>query len=122
MAAGTLKLVKTLIIAAKVVGFDETTLRSGAAGEKKFVHGAFTDGSRCSTSAPGRWRPSRTSGSSPISPGSRSLTVRQLLPHDMEDISGHQACLSHILRDLQDCAESYPASTGPPRPRKPSAL
>ena len=35
MAAGTLKLVKTLIIAAKVVGFDETTLRSGAAGEKK---------------------------------------------------------------------------------------
>ena len=42
MAAGTLKLIKTLIIAAKVVGFDETTLRSGAAGEKKFVHGAFT--------------------------------------------------------------------------------
>ena len=42
MAAGTLKLIKTLIIAAKVVGFDETTLRSGAAGEKKYVHGAFT--------------------------------------------------------------------------------
>ena len=32
MADGTFKLVKTLIIAAKVVGFDETTLRSGAAG------------------------------------------------------------------------------------------
>ena len=34
--------VTTLIIAAKVVGFDETTLRSAAVGEKKFVHGAFT--------------------------------------------------------------------------------
>jgi hypothetical protein len=26
-----------------VAGFDETTLRSGAAGEKKYVHGAFTE-------------------------------------------------------------------------------
>ena len=42
MAAGVVKLIKMLIIASKVVGFDETTLRSGAAGEKKFVHGAFT--------------------------------------------------------------------------------
>jgi transposase len=42
MAAGTVMLIKTLLIAAKVVGFDETTLRSGAAGEKKYVHGAFT--------------------------------------------------------------------------------
>ena len=43
MAAGTVRLIKTLLIAAKVVGFDETTLRSGAAGEKKYVHGAFTE-------------------------------------------------------------------------------
>ena len=43
MAAGAVKLIKTLLIAARVVGFDETTLRSGAAGEKKFVHGAFTE-------------------------------------------------------------------------------
>jgi hypothetical protein len=26
-----------------VAGFDETTLRSGPAGEKKYVHGAFTE-------------------------------------------------------------------------------
>ena len=43
MAAGTVKLIKTLLIASRVVGFDETTLRSGAAGEKKYVHGAFTE-------------------------------------------------------------------------------
>ena len=57
MAAGTLKLVKTLIIAAKVVGFDETTLRSGAAGEKKFVHGAFTGRYSLFHLGAGRWRP-----------------------------------------------------------------
>ena len=43
MAAGVVKLIKTLIIASRVVGFDETTLRSGAAGQKKYVHGAFTE-------------------------------------------------------------------------------
>ena len=26
-----------------MAGFDETTLRSGPAGEKKYVHGAFTE-------------------------------------------------------------------------------
>ena len=57
MAAGTVRLIKTLLIAAKVVGFDETTLRSGAAGEKKYVHGAFTERYSRSTSAPGPWKP-----------------------------------------------------------------
>ena len=32
-----------LIAAWPVAGFDETTLRSGPAGEKKYVHGAFTE-------------------------------------------------------------------------------
>src|SRR5487761_1528937 len=31
------------LAAAPVAGFDETTLRSGPAGEKKYVHGAFTE-------------------------------------------------------------------------------
>ena len=37
------RLIRTLIAAAPVAGFDETTLRSGPAGEKKYVHGAFTE-------------------------------------------------------------------------------
>ena len=36
-------LIRELIAAAPVAGFDETTLRSGPAGEKKYVHGAFTE-------------------------------------------------------------------------------
>ena len=36
-------LIKTLITAAAVAGFDETTLRAGAKGTKKFVQGAFTE-------------------------------------------------------------------------------
>ena len=46
-AAGLVKdpvaLVRVLIAASPVAGFDETTLRSGPAGEKKYVHGAFTE-------------------------------------------------------------------------------
>ena len=38
-----MRLIRTLIAAAPVAGFDETTLRSGPAGEKKYVHGAFTE-------------------------------------------------------------------------------
>ena len=30
-------------------------------------------------------------------------------------VGGHQICCAHILRDLQDAAEVYPASTGPSR-------
>ena len=38
-----IKLIRTLITAAHVAGFDETTLRAGPAGEKKYVLGAFTE-------------------------------------------------------------------------------
>jgi transposase len=43
LAAGVVRLIRALITAAPVAGFDETTLRSGPAGEKKYVHGAFTE-------------------------------------------------------------------------------
>lgn len=42
-AADVVKLIKTLITAAHVAGFDETTLRCGPAGKKKYVLGAFTE-------------------------------------------------------------------------------
>ena len=44
LAAEVVRLIRALITAAAVAGFDETTLRSGQAGEKKYVHGAFTGG------------------------------------------------------------------------------
>jgi transposase len=43
LAGDVVRLIRTLITAAPVAGFDETTLRSGPAGAKKYVHGAFTD-------------------------------------------------------------------------------
>ena len=43
LAGEVVALIRTLITAADVAGFDETTLRSGPAGEKKYVHGAFTE-------------------------------------------------------------------------------
>ena len=30
-----------------------------------------------------------------------------------EHIAGNQACLSHLLRDIEDCAESYPGAVWP---------
>ena len=30
-----------------------------------------------------------------------------------KNISGHQACVQHLLRDLQDCAETYPDTIWP---------
>jgi transposase len=43
LAADVVRLIRALITAAPVAGFDETTLRSGPTGEKKYVHGAFTE-------------------------------------------------------------------------------
>jgi transposase len=43
LAADVVALIRALITASAVAGFDETTLRSGPAGEKKYVHGAFTE-------------------------------------------------------------------------------
>ena len=42
LVADVVALIRALITASPVAGFDETTLRSGPAGEKKYVHGAFT--------------------------------------------------------------------------------
>jgi hypothetical protein len=114
MAAGTVKLIKTLLIAAKVVGFDETTLRSGAAGEKKFVHGAFTE--RYSLFHLGA-RSLETMTDFGILPDFAGIAVTDRYGNyfhtSWKNISGHQACVQHLLRDLQDCEETYPGTHWP---------
>ena len=45
--ADVVKLIKTLITAAAVAGFDETTLRRGPAGTKRYVLAAVTSCARC---------------------------------------------------------------------------
>ncbi len=114
MAAGTIKLIKTLLIASRVAGFDETTLRSGAAGEKKYVHGAFTE--RCSLFHLGT-RSLETMKDFGVLPDFTGIAVTDRYGNyfhtTWKNISGHQACTAHILRDLQDCAETYPDAIWP---------
>ena len=114
LAAEVVRLIRTLITAAAVAGFDETTLRSGPAGEKKYVHGAFTEeysafwlGARSLDSMAGAG----------ILPGFAGIVVSDRYQNYFhprwEHIAGNQACLSHLLRDYQDCAESYPGAVWP---------
>ena len=107
-------LIRELIAAAPVAGFDETTLRSGPAGEKKYVHGAFTE--ECSAFWLGT-RSLDTTEDAGILPGFAGIAVsdryQNYFSSRWERIAGNQACLSHLLRDFGDCAESYPGAIWP---------
>jgi transposase len=114
LAADVIKLIKTLITAAHVAGFDETTLRAGPAGQKMYVHGAFTEqlslfflGARTLASM-------REFG---ILPRFRGVIVSDRYVNyfsgDWKHIAGNQACLAHLLRDYQDAAETYPGAIWP---------
>ena len=107
-------LIRELITAAPVAGFDETTLRSGPAGEKKYVHGAFTE--RLSAF----WLGARSLDSmeeAGILPGFAGIVVSDRYQNYFSprwtNIVGNQACLSHLLRDYEDCAETYPGAVWP---------
>ena len=114
LAAEVVRLIRTLITAAAVAGFDETTLRSGAAGEKKYVHGAFTE------EYSAFWLGARSLDSmanAGILPDFAGIVVSDRYQNYFhprwKHIAGNQACLSHLLRDYQDCAESYPGAVWP---------
>ena len=114
LAADVVRLIRTLITAAAVAGFDETTLRSGPAGEKKYVHGAFTE------EYSAFWLGTRSLDSmedAGILPGFAGIVVSDRYQNYFhprwEHIAGNQACAAHILRDYQDCAEAYPDAVWP---------
>jgi transposase len=114
LAAGTVALIRELIAAAPVAGFDETTLRAGPAGEKKYVHGAFTE--RYSAF----WLGTRgldTMEDAGILPDFAGIAVTDRYKNywnpRWEHILGHQACCAHLLRDFEDCAETYPGAVWP---------
>ena len=114
LAADVVRLIRALITAAAVAGFDETTLRSGPAGEKKYVHGAFTE------EYSAFWLGARSLDSmadAGILPGFAGIVVSDRYQNYFhprwEHIAGNQACLAHLLRDYQDCAETYPGAIWP---------
>ena len=127
-SADVVKLIKTLITAAHVAGFDETTLRCGPAGEKKYVLGAFTERYSLFFLGARTLESFRDFGILPdFARRSWSPTGTQNYFHaGWEHIAGNQACLAHILRDFEDAAESWPgrdlaragaAGTARPDPR-----
>jgi transposase len=114
LAADVVALIRALITAAPVAGFDETTLRSGPAGEKKYVHGAFTE------QYSAFWLGARSLAAmedAGILPGFAGILISDRYQNYFhprwEHIAGNQACLAHLLRDFEDCAESYPGAIWP---------
>jgi len=114
LAADVVRLIRALITAAPVAGFDETTLRSGPAGDKKYVHGAFTE------EYSAFWLGARSLDSmedAGILPDFAGIVVSDRYQNYFnprwKHIAGNQACLAHILRDYQDCAETCPDAVWP---------
>jgi transposase len=119
LVTDAVRLIRTLIAAAPVAGFDETTLRSGPAGEKKYVHGAFTE--LYSAFHLGT-RSIQTMKQAGILPSFTGIAVtdryKGYYSDTWDNFAGRQACTAHILRDFQDCAESYPGAGWPEQARR----
>jgi hypothetical protein len=108
------KLIRTLITAAYVAGFDETTLRCGPAGKRKHVLGAFTEAHSLFFLGRRTLKSFRDFG---ILSDFRGVVVSDRYVNyfhaSWENLAGHQACCAHLLRDYQDAAESWPGAIWP---------
>jgi transposase len=108
------QLIKTLITASYVAGFDETTLRCGPAGVKKYVLGAFTEMYSLFFLGQRTLESFRDFG---ILPDFGGVVVSDRYVnyfHDSwEHIAGHQACCAHLIRDFEDAAQCWPGTVWP---------
>jgi hypothetical protein len=108
-------LIKTLITAAHVAGFDETTVRAGAAGTKKYILSASTG--TCTLFALGG-RDIASFADFAVLPAFTGIAVHDRYalydhPSLTKSLAGHQLCCAHLLRDLADAAESHPSHHWP---------
>jgi hypothetical protein len=114
LVADATRLIRTLIAASPVAGFDETTLRSGPAGDKKYVHGAFTELYSAFWLGTRSLETMRKAGILPFFAGIVvSDRYRGYYSETWQNFAGHQARAAHIIRDFQDCAETYPGAAWP---------
>lgn len=105
---------------ADVVGFDETTLRVGPAGQGRYVlsastnlHALFVLGRRDLASFR-EFLLRRVTGT--VVHDRYSLYYHpefQFDPDTGTGVKDHQACCSHLLRDLEDAREAYPGALWP---------
>lgn len=106
--------IRSLITLAHVVGFDETTLRCGPAGTKKYVLSASTE--TATVYHLGR-RDLDSFAKAGILPSFAGVAVHDRYSNYFhprwEHLARHQACSSHLLRDFADAAESYPDAHWP---------
>jgi len=106
--------IKTLITAARVVGFDETTLRCGPAGAKKYVLSASTENATVYHLG---GRDLDSFAEAGILPAFAGVAVHDRYGNYFHsrwaNLAGHQACNSHLLRDFADAAETYPGQHWP---------
>jgi transposase len=106
--------IKTLITLAHVVGFDETTLRCGQAGEKKYVLSASTENA---TAYHLGGRDLDSFAEFGILPAFAGVAVHDRYANYFhprwDTLAGHQACAAHLLRDFADAAETYPDAHWP---------
>jgi transposase len=114
LAVDVVALIRTLITATPVAGFDETTPRSRSAGVKKYVHSAFTEEYSAFWLGANSLDSMEDAG---ILPGFAGIVVSEryqnYFSHRWQHIIGNQACIAHLLRDFEDCAWSYPDAIRP---------
>jgi transposase len=112
--AGVTKLIRALISAAHVAGMDETTLRAGPAGQKKYVLGAFTERYSALFLGERTLASFRAFGILPDFTGVVVSDRYQNYFHDgWEHLAGHQACCAHLIRDFEDAAQCWPGTIWP---------
>jgi transposase len=103
-------LIRTLITVAYVVGFDETVVRVGKAGTKKYVLSASTE--RCTLFGLGG-RDLDSFRDFAVLPAFTGIAVHdRYVNYDNEilakQVAGHQLCTAHLLRDIASAGESHP--------------
>jgi hypothetical protein len=107
--AEVVAVIKTLITAAHVVGFDETTVRCGPAGAKKYVLSASTENATVYHLG---GRDLDSFAEAGVLPEFAGVAVhdryRNYFHRRWANLAGHQACNSHLLRDFADAEEAYP--------------
>jgi hypothetical protein len=119
LLAGFETLTKMLIILAHVVHFDETTLRVGARGTKRYV---WTASTKLYTAYYLGCRGGASFEAFGIGPNLHGGVIvhDRLDLYDRKTPAGvdHQLCGSHLVRDLDSAAEDYPDAHWPAQARR----